>query len=77
MEEGNVITTTIGNKDNPAIIFGGYLFWKHQISKKNEMTWRCNVRTGKTSVKTDRDVKHILNMKTEHITLSRRLCFIQ
>ena len=76
-KEENGITKTTTNKGNPAIIFDGYLFWKHQISKKNEMTWRCNVRTGKTSVKTDLDIKHILNMKTEHITLSRRLCFIQ
>ena len=66
MEEENGITKATTNKGNPAIIFEGFLFWKQRISKKNEVTWRCNVRTCKTSVKTDYDVTHILKMSTEH-----------
>ena len=46
MEEENGITKTTTNKGNPANIFDGYLFWEQRISKKNEVIWRCNVRTG-------------------------------
>ena len=66
MEGENVITKTTTNRGNPAIIYDGYLFWKQKVNKKDEVLWRCNVRSCKTSLKTDIDTTRVLVINTEH-----------
>ena len=67
MEKENVIFKTTTRKGNPAIIYEGYLFWKQRILiRKNEVFWRCNVRSCKAALKTDIDTSRVLTMISEH-----------